>query len=111
MNSKGHHITTIVCSDKLNGLQLEPGERIVTAKVNDLALAPGEYLIDVLLSPMLDAPSCDAVFDYPLLSVRNKNEVIHGLSRSWGAVYCRSVVWEVEEAAQGSVNVKALTSR
>jgi hypothetical protein len=69
---------------------------VVRISVNDLWLAPGRYYVEVWLDPMIDGISCDAIFDYPLLSIVNRGLVTHGLNRPWGSVYCKAVAWDVK---------------
>jgi hypothetical protein len=93
--SQGEAVTSLVASDKIMGLSLEPGERVVRIAANDLMLAPGRYYAEVWLDPMIDGTSCDAIFDYPLLSVANRGLVTHGLNRQWGSVYNKDTDWNV----------------
>ena len=95
--SQGEPITSLVGSDKVMGILLRPGEKLVRISVNDLSLAPGRYYVEVWLDPMIDGISCDAIFDYPLLSIVNRGLVTHGLNRPWGSVYCKAVEWDVAE--------------
>jgi len=100
MNAQGERVTSLVASDKVSGLSLRPGEKVVKLSVKDLFLAPGRYFADVSLDPMIDGNSCDAVFDYPLLTVVNKGQVTHALNRPWGSVYCKDAKWSVSEAVE-----------
>jgi lipopolysaccharide transport system ATP-binding protein len=100
MNAQGERVTSLVASDKVLGLSLRPGEKVVKLSVKDLFLAPGRYFADVSLDPMIDGDSCDAIFDYPLLSVVNKGQVTHGLNRPWGSVYCKDTKWSVSEKVE-----------
>ena len=95
--SQGDPITSLVGSDKMMGISLRPGEKLVRISVNDLSLVPGRYYVEVWLDPMIDGISCDAIFDYPLLSIVNRGLVTHGLNRPWGSVYCKAVEWDVAE--------------
>ena len=99
LNSEGERVTSLVASDKVLGLSLQPGEKVVRLDVSGLYLAPGNYFAEVYLDPMIDGASCDAIYDYPLLSVVNKGLVMHGLSRPWGSVYCKEAKWSVRAPA------------
>ncbi|MBS0280408.1 MAG: ATP-binding cassette domain-containing protein [Proteobacteria bacterium] len=99
MNSQGERVTSLVASDRVMGLSLPPGEKIISLSVPDLYLAPGRYFAEVWLDPMIDSTSCDAVFDYPLLSVVNSGQVSHALTRPWGTVYSKKAEWSVLESA------------
>ncbi|MEO7054896.1 MAG: polysaccharide ABC transporter ATP-binding protein [Rhizomicrobium sp.] len=100
MNAQGERVTSLVASDKVAGLSLRPGEKVVKLTVKDLFLAPGRYFADVSLDPMIDGNSCDAIFDYPLLTVVNKGQVTHALNRPWGSVYSKDAKWSVSEKLQ-----------
>jgi len=93
-------------SDAMLGLALQPGERTVRISVDDLLLAPGRYYVEVWMNPMIDGTPCDAIFDYPLLSVANKGLVTHGLDRQWGSVFCKAV-WDVEQEIAPRARVNA----
>jgi lipopolysaccharide transport system ATP-binding protein len=97
LNSQGERVTTLVASDQMRALSLQLGEKIVRLTADDLVLTPGRYFAEVWLDPMIDGISCDAIFDYPLLSIVNRGLVTHGLNRPWGSVYCKEVKWSVEE--------------
>jgi len=97
MNSQGDRVTSLVASDRVMGLAIQPGEKVIKLSVPDLYLAPGRYFAEVWLDPMIDGISCDAIFDYPLLSVVNSGQVTHGLTRPWGAVYSKDAKWSVAE--------------
>ena len=100
MNSQGDRVTSLVASDQTTGLVIQPGEKVIKIAVNDLNLAPGRYFAEIWLDPMIDGNSCDAVFDYPLLAVVNKGQVMHQLNRSWGTVYSKDAKWSVTDKAE-----------
>ncbi len=79
----------------------------MTLAVYGLVLAPGRYFAEVWLDPMVGGYSCDAIFDYPLLSVVNKGLVIHQLTRSWGTVYCKDAKWRVMGKKENVAAVEA----
>jgi len=100
MNSQGERVTSLVASDKVQGLSLRPGENVVKLSVKDLFLAPGRYFADVSLDPMIDGKSCDAIYDYPLLTVVNHGQVTHALNRPWGSVYSKDARWSVTQKVE-----------
>lgn len=107
MNSQGERVTSLVASDRVMGLSIQPGEKVIKLSVPDLYLAPGRYFAEVWLDPMIDGDSCDAIFDYPLLSVVNSGQVTHGLTRPWGNVYSKDAQWAVTEKKGNAGPVKA----
>jgi len=107
-NADGERVTTLVASDRGTGLSLRPGERIVTVDVHGLYLTPGSYYAEIWLDPMIDGRSCDAIFEYPLLTVANKGLITHGLERPWGSVFCKAADWRVDDskaAAPGALTL------
>jgi lipopolysaccharide transport system ATP-binding protein len=93
--SQGEPVASLVASDSAMGLSLQPGERVVQISVDDMLLAPGRYYAEVWMEPIIDGDTCDAIFDYPLLSVVNKGLVTHRLNRQWGSVYSKTAGWNV----------------
>jgi len=100
MNSQGDRVTSLIASDHTAGLVIQPGEKVIKIAVNDLNLAPGRYFAEIWLDAMIDGNSCDAIFDYPLLAVVNKGQVMHQLNRSWGTVYSKDTRWSVTDKAE-----------
>jgi lipopolysaccharide transport system ATP-binding protein len=95
--AQGEHVTALASGDQRFGLSFEPGYHRIAVKIDDLTLAPGRYFVDVCVDPTMDSgsPSCDAIFDYPLLAIDNEGQVTHWMQRPWGVVHCQAVEWNV----------------
>ena len=91
-NIRGEHVAAIASWDQDFKLFLDPGRHVVTIRLNDLILTPGDYLINIEIDPTIN-DWCDAIFDYPFISVINEGQVTHWLGRPWGILHCQEVEW------------------
>jgi lipopolysaccharide transport system ATP-binding protein len=93
--AQGDSVVSLLRADQKAGVALEPGRPTVEVTIGDLPLAPGDYFVDVLIDPMVGGISCDAVYNYPLLSVVNDGQITLWLGRPWGVIQCQDVRWNI----------------
>jgi hypothetical protein len=93
--AQGVPVVSFLRTDQNSGVALEPGHPTVEITIGDLPLAPGDYFVDVFIDPRIGGTSCDAVYNYPLLSVVNDGQINLWLDRPWGVIQCQDVRWNI----------------